>query len=133
MRPPPDRLPAMADETTNCGSPIAYLVLKSGTAVYTSGRERIGTVERVLFVPEEDVFDGIVIQTADGPRFIDADRVDSIYERCVLTSLSLGESKTLPPPEHAPAVYGVDPADGVGRSLHDRFRRWFGKGRWTQR
>jgi hypothetical protein len=55
----------MADEHLDCGSPIAYLVLRSGTAVYASGNEQIGTVDRVLFVQEEDVFDGIVIHTSD--------------------------------------------------------------------
>jgi uncharacterized protein YrrD len=120
-------------ETSDCGSPIAYLVLQPGTAVFTSARERIGTVERVLFVQEEDVFDGIVVQTGDGARFVDASDVESIFERCVITSLSLEQAKTLSPPEQAPAVYGVDPAQGTGTSLGDRFHRWFGKARWSKR
>jgi hypothetical protein len=122
----------MAD-APDCGSPIAYLVLRPGTEVYTSGRERIGTVERVLFVQEEDVFDGIVIQTGDGPRFLDADQVDRIYERCVITTLGSEDAKALPPPTAAPPVYGVDPAQGQGTSLSDHFHRWFGKTRWTKR
>jgi hypothetical protein len=123
----------MADGAQDCGSPIAYLVLQPGTAVYTSGRERIGTVEQVLFVQEEDVFDGIVVQTGDGARFVDASDVDSIFERCVITSLSLEQAKALPPPETAPPVYGVDPAQGTGTSLRARFGRWFGKARWSRR
>jgi hypothetical protein len=123
----------MADGAQDCGSPIAYLVLQPGTAVYTSGRERIGTVEQVLFVPEEDVFDGIVVQTGDGARFVDASDVDGIFERCVITSLSLEQAKALPPPETAPPVYGVDPAQGTGTSLRARFGRWFGKARWSRR
>ncbi len=123
----------MADGVQDCGSPIAYLVLQPGTAVYTSGRERIGTVEQVLFVQEEDVFDGIVVQTGDGARFVDASDVDGIFERCVITSLSLEQAKALPPPETAPPVYGVDPAQGTGTSLRARFGRWFGKARWSRR
>lgn len=123
----------MADGAQDCGSPIAYLVLQPGTAVYTSGRERIGTVEQVLFVQEEDVFDGIVVQTGDGARFVDASDVDGIFERCVITSLSLEQAKALPPPETAPPVYGVDPAQGTGTSLRARFGRWFGKARWSRR
>ena len=123
----------MADGTQDCGSPIAYLVLQPGTAVYTSGRERIGTVEQVLFVQEEDVFDGIVVQTGDGARFVDASDVDGIFERCVITSLSLEQAKALSPPETAPPVYGVDPAQGTGTSLRARFGRWFGKARWSRR
>jgi hypothetical protein len=123
----------VAAETSDCGSPIAYLVLQLGTAVYTSERERIGSVERVLFVQEEDVFDGIVVQTEAGTRFVDADQVDGIFERCVITSLSFEQAKALPLPETAPPVYGVDPAQGTGTSLRDRFGRWFGKARWTKR
>jgi hypothetical protein len=123
----------MAAELPDCGSPIAYLVLQPGTAVYASGRERIGTVERVLFVQEEDVFDGIVVQTDGGPRFVDADQVDGIFERCVITTLSVEQARALPPPEQAPAVYGVDPSQGTGTSLRARFGRWFGKARWSRR
>lgn len=123
----------MADGVQDCGSPIAYLVLQPGTAVYTSGRERIGTVAQVLFVQEEDVFDGIVVQTGDGARFVDASDVDGIFERCVITSLTSEQAKALLPPETAPPVYGVDPAQGTGTSLRARFGRWFGKARWSRR
>ncbi len=127
------RLLHVPDESMDCGSPIAYLVLQPGTAVYTSDREPIGTVERVLFVQEEDVFDGIVIQTSDGLRFVDSYQVDRIYERCVMTTLAAGDAKSLPPPTDGPAVYAADPAQGQGTSLSARFHRWFGKARWTKR
>ena len=123
----------MPDEHLDCGSPIAYLVLRPGTAVYASGDEQIGTVDRVLFVPEEDVFDGIVIHTSDGPRFVDSDQVDRIYERCVMTTLGPEDAKSLPPPTDGPPVYAADPAQWQGKSLTDRFRRLFGKARWSKR
>jgi hypothetical protein len=123
----------MADEHLDCGSPIAYLVLRPGTAVYGSGNEEIGTVDHVLFVQEEDVFDGIVIKTSDGPRFVDSDQVDRIYERCVMTTLSPEDAKSLPPPTEGPPVYVADPSQGQGTSFTDRFRRLFGKARWSKR
>jgi hypothetical protein len=123
----------MPDESPDCGSPIAYLVLQPGTAVYASGRKQIGTVEHVRFVEEEDVFEGIVIRTGAGLRFVDSDRVERIYERCVLTTLTPEEAEALPAPESGPAVYHADPADGRGTSLGDRFRRLFGKARWSKR
>jgi hypothetical protein len=123
----------MADEHLDCGSPIAYLVLRSGTAVYASGNEQIGTVAHVLFVQEEDVFDGIVIQTSDGLRFVDSDQVDRIYERCVMTTLSPEDAKSLPPPTEGPPVYAADPTQGQGTSLGARFGRLFGKARWSKR
>jgi hypothetical protein len=121
------------DETSDYGSPIAYAVLKAGTPVYTADREQIGTVDSVLAVPQEDVFDGIVIQTAQGPRFVDAPDVDRIFERGVLTTLTVEQATALPPHEQGPPVYGVDPSIGAGKSLGDRFRRLFGKARWQKR
>jgi hypothetical protein len=123
----------MADDTTDCGRPIAYLVLEPGTAVYAAGREQIGTVEHVRFVEEEDVFDGIVIRAAGGLRFVGSDQVERIYERCVLTTLTPEQARSLPAPEAGPPVYAADPADAQGTSLGHRFRRLFGKARWTKR
>jgi hypothetical protein len=123
----------MAEERPDWGAPIAYLVLERGTAVYATEETEIGTVEHVLYVAEEDIFDGIVVQTPDGLRFVDAEAVDRIYERRVNTSLSPEEAKALPAPEGAPTVYGVDPSDGAGPSLHDHYRRLFKKGEWRPR
>jgi len=124
----------MPGETPDCGSPIAYLVLAKGTAVYSAARERIGTVDEVLFVEAEDVFDGIVISTGDGRRFVDADRVDQIFERCVLTTLTAEQAAALPEPEAGPPVLGVDPAAGTGHSFRDRLSRLFGRGGgWKER
>ena len=53
----------VAEEKPDWGLPIAYLVLERGTAVYATGESEIGTVEHVLYVAEEDIFDGIVVQT----------------------------------------------------------------------
>jgi hypothetical protein len=41
--------------------PISYLALTVGTAVLSSSGQTIGTVEHVLQIPEEDLFDGIVL------------------------------------------------------------------------
>lgn len=117
----------------DCGSPISYLVLGPGTPVYASGHERIGTVERVLYVETEDVFDGIVIQSDGDLRFVDADQVDQIYERCVITRLTAEKARHLPPPTGGPPVFQVDPAEATGRSFGARFRRLFGKGGWKKR
>jgi hypothetical protein len=122
----------MAAEPTDCGQPIAYLVLQNGTAVYASDRSTIGTVEHVLFVVEEDIFEGIVVETHEGLRFVDRDDVDRIFERCVLTTLTAEQARALPPPESGAPVYDVDPADGAGPSLHDHYRRLFGKAHWHE-
>src|SRR5207237_10863141 len=113
----------MANDPADCGDPIAYLVLQEGTKVYASDRSPIGTVKHVLFLPEEDVFDGIVIDAKDGQRFIDAPDIDRIFERCVLTTLTPGEVEALPRGEHGPPAYRADPALGAGHSLRDHYLR----------
>ena len=123
----------MSDDRPDLGSPISYLVLRQGTPVLAAGRRQVGTVEKALYVEQEDVFDGIVIRTDQGARFLDADQVEGIYERGVVTNLTAEQAGALPAPEGAAAVYRVDPAEATGRSLRDRVRRLFGRGGWQRR
>jgi hypothetical protein len=81
---------------TDEASPIAFTALKPGTPVQSSDGQQFGTVEAVLQVEEVDVFDGIVVRTADGTRFVDADQVDSIFTSYVRTTLSTDEAANLP-------------------------------------
>jgi hypothetical protein len=121
------------EESLERGSPISYYALTPGTAVLATGGEGIGTVEKVLYVEAEDVFDGVVIRAGTDLRFVDADQVESIYERCVITTLTADQAGQLPPPKDGPPVYRVDPAEVTGKSLGARLRRLFGKGGWKKR
>jgi hypothetical protein len=112
-------------------APIAYTALQPGTPVQSSDGQQFGTVEAVLVVEEVDVFDGIVVETPEGTRFVDADRVGSIFTSHVSTTLSADEAANLPLPDNAP-VYGVDASDDTGTSVADRFGRMFGRGRWKR-
>src|SRR5437870_2516568 len=85
----------MTDEP---GSPIAYEALPVGTACYDRDGQRVGQVKKVLAVEEEDVFDGIVIGTEHGTRFIDAPNIASIAEHRV--DLILTHSEVASQPEH---------------------------------
>ena len=62
----------MADEQQERGERIAYTVLAEGTPVATADGQRIGTVTAVRADEGKDIFDGIVISTDDGDRFVDA-------------------------------------------------------------
>jgi hypothetical protein len=66
---------------TDEAEPIAYTALRPGTPVQSDDGREFGTVETVLEVEEVDVFDGIVIRTPDGVRFVDAARVDASFGR----------------------------------------------------
>lgn len=116
----------MTDEAT----PIAYTGLAKGTPMLTRSGRRFGTVEHVLQVPEEDLFDGIVTATERGLRFVDADQISEIttaWVRCDLTDAQAGE---LPAPD-SPPVYSVDALADIGGSLHDRLGRLFHRPHWT--
>ena len=110
---------------------ISYQALRKGVPVRASGGEEIGTVEHVLQVPELDVFDGIVLETAAGLRFADADQVANITDRYVVLSVPAAEAERLGRPE-APAVYRADPSEHAGGSLHDWFGRMFGRSHWKR-
>jgi hypothetical protein len=64
----------------------------------------------VLQVPELDVFDGIVLQTAAGLRFADADQVADITDRYVLLHLPAEETDQL----------GIDPLQVADDGRHGR-------------
>lgn len=116
---------------TNEPVPIAYTALQPGTPVQCSDGTQFGTVETVLQVEEVDVFDGIVVATDDGTRFVDADQVGQIFSSYVRTTLSAAQAASLPLPDQDP-VYGVDADDDTGRSMSDRLGRMFGRGRWKR-
>jgi hypothetical protein len=97
--------------TEDEGRQIGYKVLPRGVPVHSSDGERIGTVHRVLDNAREHIFDGIVIATPDGRRFVDAPEVARITERRVTLTIDAAEARKLPEPR------------GAGRSW---WRRTFG-------
>ena len=117
---------SMTDDTD-----ISYEAAARGTPVVSSAGTQIGTLEHVLEVPEVDVFDGIVIATKAGLRFIDADNVQRITRSCIWSSLDDAQAAQLPPPEGAP-VYRVDALQDSGPTLHDRLGRLFRRPHWTR-
>jgi hypothetical protein len=110
-------------------TPISYLALAVGTPVLSSSGTQIGTVEHVLQVPEEDLFDGIVLTTDRGLRFVDRDQIRNMTTAAVNCSLSDDEAAALPAP-HGTEVYHVNALQDVGSSLTARLGRMFGRERW---
>jgi hypothetical protein len=108
------------------GHAIGYKVLKRGTAVRTSDGVQIGTVRRVQDNAREHIFDGIVIDTADGRRFVDAPEVARIFERAVVLTITAEEAKALPEQGSAFSARmrnasSVRRAKRLGRSMRDRW------------
>ena len=78
------------------GHQIGYKVLPRGVPVVTSDGEQLGTVHRVLDNAREHIFDGIIVATPDGRRFVDALEVVRITEKRVTLSIDAEEAKSLP-------------------------------------
>lgn len=111
------------------GQPSSYLALKPGPPVYSSDGEEVGKVEHVLADAEEDIFDGLVLDTSvlpGGHRFVDAAQVDEIYERGVVLKIDRGVAETLPEPSESAAAMEVGPddlAEGGDSKLEQKLRR----------
>ena len=107
------------------GAPISFLVLGAGVPVYSSDGEKLGEVEHVLSVPDDDIFDGIVLDTSalpGGHRFADAPEVEAIYERGVVLKIDAAAAANLPKPSANPGAIETGPGDMV-KGNDDKLRR----------
>jgi sporulation protein YlmC with PRC-barrel domain len=100
------------------GPAISYKLLQRGTLVVSSDGQELGTVVDVLDNTRENIFDGIVVRTPSGTRFVDAPEVGRITERSVTLSIDAAEAAQLPPqdPKGGAREYRANP--------RSRFRPW---------
>jgi hypothetical protein len=103
----------------DAGAPISYMVLAERTPVFSSDGERLGEVKRVLADAEADIFDGLIVDTSDGDRFVDAANVDALYERAVVLKLSSEDARHMPEPTPSPATMEATPDDIAGDTTGD--------------
>jgi hypothetical protein len=108
------------------GHAISYQVLRRGAPVRTADGVQIGTVRRVLEAKREHIFDGIVIDTKQGRRFVDAPEVARIAERGVTLTIDAAEAGELPEPpsrmaERMKMSTTARRAQRFGRSVRDRW------------
>jgi len=101
------------------GAPIAYMVLAEDTPVYTADGVKLGKVKRVLADAESDIFDGLIVDTREGDRFVDAPNVAELYERAVVLGLSSDDAQHMPEPTPSPAVMEPTPDDIAGDTPGD--------------
>ncbi len=111
------------------GNPSSYLELRKGAECYSSDGEKVGSVEHVLAAPDEDIFDGIVLDTSvlpGGHRFVDASQVEEIFDRGVVLKIDRSAAESLPEPSANPATMEVsadDLAEGGESGLTRKLRR----------
>jgi hypothetical protein len=95
------------------------MALEPGTPVLTSDGQQIGEVARVLALFDDDIFDGLLVQTPEGERFVDPPRVEGIYENAVVLTLDGEAAAHLPEPSPAPPALELHPDATVKRSPLD--------------
>ena len=100
---------------------IGYQALPRGVPVHASDGALVGRVHRVLDNAREHIFDGIVIETAEGRRFVDAPEVARITAARVTLSIDAAAAARLPRPPGMAGNVGTR-AGRFGR----RWRRRFG-------
>lgn len=108
------------------GRPSSYLALDPGAPVYSCDGEHLGRVEHLLADPEQDIFDGIVIDRSvlpGGHRFVEAEQVEEIFERGVLLKLDASAAGSLPEPSENPAVLDAHPDETSEGELERKLRR----------
>ena len=113
--------------------PIAYEALTKGTPVVTLTGTEIGPVEHVLADASLDIFDGIVVKTHEGLRFVTADQVGLITVGAVHTKVSDADVATLQQPHSGDAVFEADPEQNEGHRLNEWFGRMFLREHWTRK
>lgn len=74
------------------GHAISYQALRRGTVVRSSDGVELGKVRRVSEEQRSHIFDGIVIMTPKGQRFLDAPEVAHIAEHAVTTTFTAAEA-----------------------------------------
>jgi hypothetical protein len=110
------------------GPPSSYLLLAKDTPVFGSDGGVAGRVREVLCDPGNDIFDGLVLATQLGDRYIRADEVSAIHERGVDVAFPAAEAPQLPLPQpHRRIKYDLAaderPWTEVMSWLHDHLAR----------
>jgi hypothetical protein len=113
-------------------APIAYEALTKGTPVLTTTGTEIGPVEHVLADSSLDLFDGLVVKTSGGLRFVAADQVGLITTTAVHSKVADADVASLQAPHDGDAVYEADPEQNTGGEINEWFGRHFLREHWTR-
>jgi len=100
--------------------PVSYLTLERGTPVSDRFGQPVGKVKRVLLA-EGSHFDGVIVSTRAGDRFVDAPEVRRITEGEVELTVALSDVEHPGPkgPPGPPGVHGIR-RDRLAATADDR-------------
>lgn len=106
-------------EPIDLDEPVGYLTLPKGTPVVASDGVTVGKVHKVQHHERERIFDGLVVATDDGRRFVDAPEVGGMTRRQVDLEIDSAAFAVLPPPDGL-----LNALDSEARRTARRLSRW---------
>jgi hypothetical protein len=115
---------------SDAAQPVSYEGVPEGVPLLTSTGESFGTLAKVLEIPSEDLFDGVVVKTRHGHRFVDRDQITEITTEYIKTDLDDAAASSLPTPSGT-AAFDADAGYGEGNTFREWVHRTFGHGGWT--
>jgi hypothetical protein len=111
--------------------PVSYEGVPLDVPLLSSSGTEFGKLFKVLEIPSEDLFDGVIVATHHGHRFVDRDQIAEITTEYIKTDLRDDAVANLPKPSGDP-VYEGDAGYGEGNSFRQWVHRTFGHGGWTR-
>jgi hypothetical protein len=114
---------------TEGAEPVSYEGVPVGVPLLSSSGQQFGTIEKVLEIPSEDLFDGVIVHTRHGRRFVDRDQIVEITTKFIRCDLDDDETNSLPEPSGT-AAFDADAGYGEGTSFREWVHRRFGHGGW---
>jgi hypothetical protein len=114
---------------SNTAEPVSYEGVPLGVPMLSSSGQQFGTLEKVLEIPSEDLFDGVIVQTKHGRRFVDRDQIVDITTEFIRCDLDDDATDHLPEPSGT-AAFDADASYGEGKSFREWVHRKFGHGGW---
>ncbi|HWH12037.1 MAG TPA: hypothetical protein VG165_12985 [Solirubrobacteraceae bacterium] len=105
------------------GPAVSYLTLRRGTRVLARDGTVVGRVRRVLAAQRQDVFHGLLVDTAAGDRVVVADQIASMHERAVVLRIGAADARLLPGPASDPAARPSTPLQALDDLAGKLWRR----------
>ena len=109
--------------------PVAYTGVPMGVPMLSSSGQQFGTLVKVLEIPSEDLFDGVIVATSNGHRFVDRDQIAQITTAYITCDLDDEAAAQLPEPAGS-ATFQADMKYASGGRFRTWMRRTFGRGGW---
>jgi hypothetical protein len=109
--------------------PVSYEGVPLGVPVLSAAGEQFGTLAKVLEIPSEDLFDGVIVKVGHEHRFFDRDQIAEITTEYIKCDLDEAAISQLPAPSGSP-VFDANAGYGEGNSFREWVHRTFGHGGW---